>query len=752
MWPWGGGAPEIDIGDNIQNSLMLDSTASQYLSRVFGAPTDGKKWTWSGFVKRGKLGLGTGEMFVADGTHDNTNYGEFMFFNDDKIWYSGWTSSYRTDPAVRRDTGGYSHICLVFDSTQTVEGNRLKLYFNGVQQSFLTTVLSVALNQTTPFNVNGVTHAIGGRAGSSFFDGYLSNVIFIDGQALDPSYFGRTSADTGAWVNKTYTGTYGTNGFKLEFLNGASLGTDTSGNGNHWTLNGGIVAANQFTDTPTNNFCVLNAVNPAIAGGFAIYRGNLKFQTNTTNTGSALGSIFVNSGKWYWEVYADSVGAGALGVGIGTTVTPVNPGFSTGSALYNSNTGEKVLAGVGSAYGASWATGATIGVAYDADTGTIEFFINNVSQGQWTPAGYAGTLVTPHVSDGSSLDFLTTANFGASAFAYTPPTGFKALCTANLPQPSIIKPSKYFKAKTRTGTGAAYNVTGIEFSPELVWSKSRSNALSHLLADAIRGVGKYLSSNSAAAEVTDAQSVTAFNSDGYSGGTAAINNTNSATYIDWMWDKGVIPGLDIVPYLANGVSGTLLPHGLGVAPKVVLIKARDGVASSWIFGSESIGWAYRLYLESAAAKVNDNTVWLSTPPGSSNVTLGGFNGLNTGGVNYVAYLFAEVEGFSKFGSYVGNGSADGPFVYCGFRPAFVMWKRTDASGSWFMSDSTRQIYNPSGAEVYAESAAAESVTTRLDYVSNGFKLRAANAGDNASGGTYIFMAFAENSVKYSNAR
>lgn len=751
-----GGRHAIDIGDNVQNSLMLDSKAGQHLTNSMGASgTSGQLVSIDIQVKRGKLGTTQSLFFVDSGVAWYST--ELLFNTSDQLQllthYGGSGTQYGwITSRVFRDPSAWIHIHIQIDTSINGQQSR-RLWINGVEEfAFTAGVSGYNTAGMSTYYLGPYAHRMGSN--TSGFDGYISRFIAVNAQTLDATYFGRTSIDTGAWVNKNYTGTYGDNGFKLEFLNGASLGTDTSGNGNHFTLNGGIVAANQFIDTPTNNFCVLNNVIRPYVGSDSISRGNTTSNNiSGTVTGSAWSTVPMKSGKWYAEVTVSTVGTSRIGVSnnlLQAALGTYNAALFSDGYCYNMD-GNKTINGTPSAYGATYANGDVIGIALNLDASEITFYKNGVSQGV-AASGISSDSGMVFGSSGAS-GAIHLFNFGARAFSYTPPTGFKALCTANLTQPSIIRPAKHFKAKTRTGTAVAANITGIEFSPDLIWIKCRSSSgLGHRLVDSIRGVTKALKSHATDAEVIDAQGVTAFNSDGFSVGSAIDYNNDTNTFIDWMWDRGVIPGFDIVGYLATGVSGSLLPHSLGVSPKVVLIKARDGVASSWIFGSESIGWGYRLYLESIAAKVSDNTVWLSTPPDSSNVTLGGFQGLNTAGVNYVAYLFAEVDGFSKFGSYLGNGSTDGPFIHCGFRPAFLLWKRTDTTSSWFIFDTSRSSINIMGNELYADQPSIEAAVPRMDFLSNGFKLRAANAGDNASAGIYIFMAFAEMPFKYSNAR
>jgi hypothetical protein len=268
------------------------------------------------------------------------------------------------------------------------------------------------------------------------------------------------------------------------------------------------------------------------------------------------------------------------------------------------------------------------------------------------------------------------------------------------------------------------------------------------------------------------QGLTAFNSGGFTVGTNTTYNNLAATYVGWQWNAGgstvtntsgtisaqvranATAGFSVVTYTGNGTSGATVGHGLGVAPAMMIIKLRNSTENWPVYhknqnASPANGCTY-LSLTNAYAAFTG--IFNNTVPTSSVFTLGN-NAQTNGNTNtYVAYCFAAVAGYSAFGSYTGNGSADGPFTYLGFRPRFIMFKRTDSTGSWFMEDSSRGTYNVMGPELYAESSAAEATSNRLDFLSNGFKMRAANAGDNANGGTYIYMAFAENPFKLSLAR
>jgi hypothetical protein len=327
----------------------------------------------------------------------------------------------------------------------------------------------------------------------------------------------------------------------------------------------------------------------------------------------------------------------------------------------------------------------------------------------------------------------------------------------------------YFGINLWTGNGTSQTLTNSGgFQPDLVWLKSRSSGTNfHNLFDVIRGATKHLFSNSTAAEGTNAQALTAFTSTGFSVGNDNDVNQSSGTYVGWQWKAGgtgvtntsgsitstvsanTTSGFSVVTYTGTGSLATV-GHGLGVAPYMVIVKRRDGVAD-WATWHISIGTQV-LFLNLTNSPVSGTAQWNGTIPTSSVFTVNTSSGVNGSGGTYVAYCFAPVASYSAFGQYTGNGSSDGPFVYTGMRPAYLLLKRTDSTNSWIVYDTTRDTYNVAGKELLPDSSAAEATYPILDFLSNGFKIRNSAISVNSSGGTYIYMAFASNPFKYSIAR
>ena len=334
---------------------------------------------------------------------------------------------------------------------------------------------------------------------------------------------------------------------------------------------------------------------------------------------------------------------------------------------------------------------------------------------------------------------------------------------------TIKKPSDYFNTVLYTGTGAEQSISSLDFSPDLTWIKNRDTIDWHRLLDSVRGATKELYSNSANTEDTQAQSLKSFDSNGFTLGTLAEVNTSGENYASWSWrgsDSSAVSntdgsitstvsanttsGFSIVKFNTSGQSGTMTcGHGLGAVPKMIIVKPYS-VSDSWYTYHVGTGNAQYIQLESSNASTSNSNTWASTSPTSSVFSMStNFWGANTNDI--IAYCFAEKKGFSKFGSYTGNGNADGNFVYLGFKPAWVLVKNSSLSGeNWVLLDNKRDIDNPTNLALFPNLSDAESGTYPFDFVSNGFKIRDTSASYNRSGDVFIFMAFAENPLVGTN--
>jgi hypothetical protein len=788
-------------GYTISRSVRLRSSASAYFNRTPASATNRTTWTFSSWIKRGALTVGSGcNIFLAQSSNTYT----YISFNSaDQINVgsatSGTTNHDQLTVAVFRDPSAWYHIVLAFDTTQATAANRVKLWVNGNLQ---TVTINTQIAQNTNGSVNNtVFHSIGSnQAPASFLDGYLTEVNFIDGQALTPSSFGETNAVTGVWQPKAYTGTYGTNGFELNFSDNSAatattIGKDNSGNGNNWTPNNISVTAgvtyDSMLDVPTlyadggngrGNYAVLNPLNKDSSQ--TVSDGNLTYTGSASLYGKVNGSIGMSSGKWYWEATLTG-GGGSLAttIGIATAQSPLNasPGDS-GDAYgwgYYNFTGNKYNNGTSTAYGSTYTTNDVIGVAFDADAGTLTFYKNNTSQGTAFSSLTSGPYF-PSVGDFGTTSYPIWAfNFGQRPFTYTPPTGFVALNTQNLPTPTISNGANYMAATTYTGTGATQSISnavnGISFQPDFVWFKSRATTFAHALFDSVRGVTQGLASNDTATEFTSTagNDLAAFTSTGFTvGAPQNWNSPNNATSnpVAWQWNAGgstvtntsgsisaqvranATAGFSVCTFNVGASGAKTFGHGLGVAPKMVIVKSRTS-ALGWCtyHASATTTTSQYLQINLTSAVLSVAGIWGSTLPTSTLVGIGSGTNVNVND-DCVAYCFAAVAGYSAFGSYTGNGSTDGPFVFLGFRPRFVMWKRTDTTGDWVIQDTTRGPYNQTPNYLIANSSGAEGAPPLLDINSNGFKIRINDVGTNASGGTYVYMAFCENPFKLSLAR
>jgi hypothetical protein len=548
-----------------------------------------------------------------------------------------------------------------------------------------------------------------------------------------------------------------------------------------------------LVDSPTNgsqtdtgvggevvgNYCTWNPLDKSVNTTLA--NGNLDC-TWAAASGGMKGTIGISSGKWYWEI---TVGANASVGLIKSSVGQANswPGdsvYGSGGSYGYAPNGQKVTNSSYSAYGTAHTNGDVVGVAYDADNGKLFFSRNGTWQASGDPAAGTNAAFTSITGEFSSgLGYWTTpttnvnsVNFGQRPFAYTAPSGFKALCTTNLPEPTIADGSTAMDVVTYTGNGSTQTISGLNFSPDLVWIKSRSQNSSHCLLDTVRGRAGTLNSDNIAAEYTASpadRDLVSFDSTGFTLGQNYNNvtNTSPSTYVAWTWDAGsstvsntegsitsqvrANPSAGFSIVTATCASGTnSYGHGLGVKPSMYIVKNRD-VSQNWQIWHQALSNETTAYLQfNTSAQQQYSTMW--APSTSTTISLVS-DGPIVSGDDFVAYCFAPVAGYSSFGSYTGNGSADGPFVYTGFRPRWVMWKNASYLGSWYIHDTSRSASNVTENGLFPNIPDAENSTyTDLDILSNGFKQRTAASNSNASGNTYIYAAFAEHPFQSSRAR
>jgi len=784
-------APVIESGGGYQisRSLRLRATASPSVRRTF--PSEGNQRTWglAFWCKRGALGVGQDVLRIGNAG------GSLLYFGSDDTLHltlSTGSAETRSTSAVFRDPSAWLSILVTLDTTQAVAVDRVKIYVNGQQLTSFSTSNDPVLNAQFAINSAGEHVFFQSYDTIGYFDGYCAEMHFIDGQAPTAAAFGEFSA-AGNWQPKPYTGSYGTNGFRLKFDDPTSLTTlcaDSSGNGNNWTANNISLTAgatyDSMLDVPLGagggergNYCTFNPLFPVSASNFTAGNTTVAVGSPSGQKPIRFTQPFSSSSPGYLEVLSNNSSDSSTGIGFGFNVNGALYWFyaSSSGTLYSNGT---TLA---SGYPVITA-GSTLQMAYDPISGKAwlgrnNSWYNNSGGTTGNPATGANptfTLPVGTVDPFLMVDTTTTISFsmcaGQRPFTYTPPVGFKALHTGNLPEPAITNPSEHFKAVLWSGNATVRSISDVGFEPGLVWGKARNSGTANLrLFDTVRGPTKELYSSTTLAEATDANGLTSFNTDGFGLGVGASFNNPGDNYVAWCFKAGgasvannngsissqvsanLSAGFSIVTYTGIAGSGTV-GHGLDVAPKMIITKSRNNA------GGDTGHWC----VQHVGLASSSHVVFLNLTTGQSSVagsvaaptaTTFGIqyqSGLSTAGSAHIAYCFAEIPGYSTFGSYTGNGSGDGPFVHCGFRPRFLLIKRTDASTSWNTYDSARDPSNAATRFLQPNASDAESSSLTIDFMANGFKIRNSDATHNANGGTYIFMALAEALFKYALAR
>ena len=782
----------------IERSLRMREGQSPELRRTFGTNTSNTTKTFSCWIKRGNVNSSSIQNIVSTTVSGNIE-GRLRINTDNTLQFEdrdasgGSSDGRRTTSAQIRDASSWYHIMLVLDSTQGTEADRAKIYINGTQAT-IGADRTISQNYSFSFFRSSAVNYMGNMSGSSeFFDGYLAEVHLIDGQALDPSYFGFTSQN-GTWLPKKYTGgNYGTNGFYLDFLDNSSqaaLGYDKSGNGNDFTVENITVSTTRtndsFLDTPTNNFPTLNpnSLYHVHSTNSNTAEGNLRYNCTSDNQGQVPATMSMpTSGKWYFE--AEVISNANFAMAITPVTWTVNrnaisnePG-SLGYAAYGSKF-ENGSEGAG--WGAGWDTGNWAAAAVDMDLKQVTFYANNTSQGTLSfKSGYEDLEYLPLITGGTNSSTVSGyVNFGAQGFKYTPPTGFKALNSRNRAgatgTAAVVNPRRFFDTVVYTGdTSGNLKVTGLQFKPDFVWIKRRSGGTdNNQLFDTVRDFtnGRRLFSNGDSAEAQNGSQygMISVNDDGFTVGAGPFEaNRDGDSHVAWCWKAGGAAvsntdgditssvsvneeaGFSIATYTGSTASGALtVGHGLGKKPAWVMIKRRDDTGE-WIIGHQGLttnAFQNNKFLKfSTNGTFTNSLVWGAEP--TTTVTqivtngAGGAANLTSSGT-YVMYSWAEIPGYSKFGSYTGNGSTDGTYVHLGFKPAYLMIKNQNNGFNWVIQDYKRSPTNLCDNKLNPDSNAVEQTDyDKLDMLSNGFKPRVSDAGINASSSSYVYMAFAE---------
>ena len=798
----------------IDGSLMFNGV-NQHLTRTFSSGGNRRTFTLSYWIKEhGQKGtsptnnphvLWSGTSVETRGgmVHRGTGSGDagriYMFNQVSNTTNSAvWTNS------MHRDFSGWKHVVFEVDSTQGTGTNRVKIYINGVEQDdeYKTTP-----SQNLDFQINvAQEHRIGRGTPDDYGNFSLSQYYFIDGQALDASYFGFTDPLTNTWRPKKYTGTYGTTGFWLPMDNQDNFEKDRSGNGNHWTKNnfsGTFNNPNVLKDSPSGavfggraqtgitttssaaaNYCTFNPLDSNQTHS----NGNLSVVCDGgTSPRAGTGSISVSIGKYYWEVTltAQTNQKGIIGVvednydGNGSTI----PNGSPNGVFYFGEAGNKIIDNTSTSYGASYTVNDVIGVALNLDDGDITFYKNGSSQGKITTKTFTGAykLATGHGSSSGSSTY--ALNTGQKPFKYAPPQGFLPLNSATArPNTVVPRPDQYVGVTTYVGNGGTQSINTL-MDPDLVWIKNRDESVSHFLYDSVRGANKYLRSDGNFAEDTGSSNELSFIHNGFTvNGAGGGVNKNNIDFVSWSWKAGgnkntfnvdgvgyatfaasgttagtITPtgtsigtkqGFSIIKYTGTGSAATL-PHGLTQAPEFVLVKNLDSTYNWAVYHKDLTSAAYYLFLNNSDGQSNNfYTFWNSTDPSSTVISLGADSSdsnvnTNKASQSHICYAWHSVPGLQKFGTYVGNGNSDGSYIELGFRPSLVIIKNLEGQ-NWILHDSVREPFNPVSLQLYPSITNAEYDFSgnAKDLLSNGFKLRGTNAGTNDSDGTTKYVYMA----------
>ena len=773
--------------------MRLNGT-NAYLSKTnFGSSDNTSKRTFSTWIKY------CNDVTAASYTHivgaGASNIDGFGFNQSEKLQFLRLGTSTHNGTANIRDVSGWYHFMFTWDHTA---GNWY-IYINGQQDATGST--SGAL---TKMGQSGQTNTIGKRSNTAtYIHGYLADTVFLDGVIKPVSDFGETKEQI--WIPKDVSNTlslsdFGTNGYYLNYADSSDLGKDVSGKENHWTSNN-LAAEDQVPDSPTNNFATMNALDDS---SMNYSEGNLR-PTPSADYKATRGTIGIpTSGKWYFEARVITGGGGnvqdqMIGVATSSNVltgtSPYPQSFTYGVGYIGSGQINRA----GSANQTSLtalSAGTIVGVAVDVDNNQVQFYLNGSAEGTAKqlvstsepnfPMFVGATNRSSQFNFGQDSTFAGAISAGGNAdangngdFAYAPPSNHLALCTSNLSDPEIDpnsdeNPTDHFNTVLYTGDGQTTKNVTVGFEPDFTWIKSRSTTGHHSLIDSVRG-DIAINSNQAVAEY----GVTPFNSN--SNGTIDVPfynnaysmNTNSTTYVAWNWlgggaastnNNGAIQssvsantkaGFSIVSYTGTGSASTV-GHGLTQAPELILVKNRDDATKNWNVYATILGNNY-LELNNGNVTFTGANYFNNTLSTNTVFSVGSLGSTNGNGNGMIAYCFHSVDGFSKVGRYISNNSADGPFSYTGFRPAFLLIKRTQsASANWLIYDDKRDTYNQMQFALFPNTDAAEYTSNLLhvDFLSNGFKIRNATYGEtNApSGHVYLYMAFAKQPFKYANAR
>ena len=722
-----------------------------------------------------------------------------------------------------RDHSAWTHLCFTIDADNSPY---VYVYFNGVLQDPATIWnIKTSAGYAAGYSpVSGDVFQIGCNNSNQLAGMYFAHTYWIEQQALTAAAFGEFNEDTGQFVPIKYDGGAMTgNSFFLDYADSSDLGADRSGLGNDFTITS-IAAYQQCEDSPTNNFAVLNSnIKQASAGSGNWVKNGARMMIMPSGDQPYGTTIPLTTGKFYCEFVPGSGNNAGNGI-IGNNSekfwdSSASPQDGDGHILYAYD-GNKNIDGTGTSYGATYTAGDIIGMAVDLDASphTVTFYKNNASQGLITftgdilnaklfiPGGWAqnGNIYFNSGTDSSFFQTKTAQNNsdgnGYGDFYYTPPSGYLAICTQNLPDPAIsgIQSAENMDQVIWTGAGNTPSSTRVVgFQPDLVWYKMRDGTESNSIYDSVRGVQKRIISNATDQQTTRSQGLLSFEATGFTNGNDGEGNQNTKKYVGWCWKAGGAPTVDnsagagntptagsvkvngsnygsalagttpllrgtanttygysFVTYIGNGGSSNNVAHLLSEAPEWVFAKNLIS-AYSWPVAYNARNNQQALYLNSGNRDFSAGNQWGSTSPSSTLVYLGASSETNSRpgqGDQIMMYCFHSVPGFSIILHYTGNGNSDGTFLYMGFRPKYVIFKDVTAANGWAVLDQER---NPNNLRDFVMTPntndAVYDYASGIDFMANGIKLASSNGKWNDDGQTYTCMAFADSPFKWANA-
>ena len=805
---YGGGVPGLfyvgaagTSDADITKSLRFNGADSAYLHRTPSSAGNRKTWTFSTWCKISAPGQAEIIFNAQNGTTQNFANNFWILFDAGVLSVGDGSTDFLYSQTLR-DPSAWYHIVVACDTTQSSASDRLKIYINGVEANYTgDSRSSISQNSDTAIN-STYMHRIG-DSGSyhAYLDAYLTDVYFIDGSALNATSFGAFD-DNGVWQASGFTGGYGSNGFHLlDFANESTVGHDSSVNNNDFTavnISTTAGAGNDVLfDVPMNGDTSSESgaggevsgcyatLNPLQAITNSPTNGNLEIGGTSTGTYSkSVSTIHIDpedTTGYYCEFTVVATGTNAAGhIQLIPQLNVTNNG--------KGETGGVGLGMRGSSAGNRWykltdqSSGTDTGVSHAADqvigvavkNGKLYMAINNT----WVLSGNPATESNPLYSSLSglkgflvgTLDGSWQCNWGQRPFTYSAPTGYRPVSSASLPTATVLNGRKYFDILTYTGiTQSPRTLTGLGIAePDWVWVKNRDDTSPHLIWDAVRGTDKNMRTDTTNDESSVSGSANGIISTSAANGFVVKNGSGSGTnagssgsddIVAWCWEAGSstvtnnvgditttlranpTAGFSIATYSGSGTSGDTLGHGLNADPEFVIIKARDKT-DDWRIYHKGVGTGHYLRLNGDHAKTTTNN-WQSI----STTTFGIDNdsAVNSSSYTYVAYFFAPVAGYSAMGLYESNNSTDGPFIFTGFRPAFILFKADAANQPWIIHDSARNGFNKTDPYLMPSNDSAELSDNGIDILSNGWKIRNNNAAWNGTAGQdYVWVAFAEN--------